>query len=63
MQEDWNQLHATLPFVGKQFVGWLWAPQYKAMALTVACPGAGLSLYDKYGNPVMAAPKLLPLPL
>ena len=53
---DWYQVVVQVPFVGRQFAGWLYTDNFRALALAAAlksCPGGAFRLLDKNGSEVL----------
>lgn len=52
---QWYQLWGTIPVLGKQWIGWLYADQARAMALDLAlksCTTIQYEVLDQQGHPL-----------
>ena len=53
--QQWFQLWAVVPYVGKQFGGWLYTELFKVQAMMTAmqnCPELQYEIYDVNGQRV-----------
>ena len=55
MQEEWYQLWANIPIIGRQWAGWIRTNQLSAQGLALSlqgCPGVNYTLLTQGGQEV-----------